>query len=729
MAIRLSNIKLTLGQVLALSLLGLAATLALLFALVLNESRATIIESSERIRDQASREITARITSFLSNAPDTASAFQQLIKLGLVQPSDSVEVESSLFSMLLAKSELGEITFTHGQQTGFDNDGVIQLAAEPRWQVSVARSTGEKNAEQFWSRQVRQENGAFVAYRRTLHPGSNNEAFGAHGQAGIPVADPTSHLTFTTPASRDLYGDLLWSDLHWSQLDANQSQGNRDVEVSVQQTVEDASDNFAGVIRVGLLAEQLDRAVQLKLTPGEANDPHRIFLADRDGRLITRGVGSDRPKVAGEDLRIAPDDLAPEISRALRQEELRSVSEEIPLISGHFSHDNQEFLTTFRILPGTQDWTVGIVVPRDFYLGKLVAMRNHLLAVSFGVMLLLIAAGVVILRSVKRAQEQITRESLKMNAFEFSPAPTNSAFRDVSQVLESLEKAKAAMRAMSKYAPVDLVRKLYREKSDPVLGGELMEISIMFSDIKGFTTFSEQLEPNRLADVLGLYLDALSRIIQRDTHGTIDKYIGDAIMALWNAPEPVPDHPRMACLAALRCREATYALSKTPEWQGLPVLETRFGLHCASALVGHFGARDRMNYTAIGDAINLSSRLEGLNKQYGTWIIASDSVAQCAREAFDFRLLDIVAVKGKTEPITIYELLGTKGSAEERRPAVNAYESAFSAYERRDFKRALALLQDHASDPPSARLMERCQAFLAAPPPRDWRGVYISTTK
>ena len=106
------------------------------------------------------------------------------------------------------------------------------------------------------------------------------------------------------------------------------------------------------------------------------------------------------------------------------------------------------------------------------------------------------------------------------------------------------------MRLLGKYAPVDLVRRLYREKSEPVLGGELMEISIMFSDIKGFTALSEQLDPNRLAEMLGLYLDTLSCIIQRDTQGTIDKYIGDAIMTIWNAPEPVPDHPQMACLAA-----------------------------------------------------------------------------------------------------------------------------------------------------------------------------------
>ena len=717
--------KPTLGQVLAMSLVGLAGTLGLLFTFVLNESRATIIESSERIRDQASREISERVTSFLKKAPDTVAVFQRQIKLGFVDPADPKTVESALFELLLAKTDVSEITVTYGEQTGFDADGEIQLAAVPRWQVSVVRSTNAQGDELLWSRYVHQEDSGFVADRRTFEPALAPQLVRRERSAN--VSDPTAHLTFTTPASRDFYGQLLWSDLHWSQLDADQAQ--QEIEVSVQQTIANASDKFAGVIRVGLLAHQLDRAVQLKLTPAQEPDPHRIFLADRDGRLITRGVGSDRAEVSGEDLRIAPTDLAPEIARALAEPKLRAVSENVPVVSGRSRYNGQEFLTTFRILPGTQDWTVGIVVPRAFYLGKLVAMRDHLLAVSLGVMLLLVAAGIAILRSVKRAQGQITSESLKMNAFEFSPAATDSAFRDVSQVLESLEKAKAAMRAMSKYAPVDLVRRLYREKSEPVLGGELMEISIMFSDIKGFTTFSEQLAPNQLADLLGLYLDALSRIIQRETRGTIDKYIGDGIMAIWNAPEPVPDHPRMACLAALRCRDASRALAQTPEWRGLPAFETRFGLHCANALVGHFGARDRMNYTAIGDAINLASRLEGLNKQYGTSIIASESIVERARDAFDFRLLDVVAVKGKSDAITIYEVLGNKGEAEDHREIVAAYEAAFAAYAARDFERALAVLQNNRSDAPSAVLIERCTAFLQSPPPPDWRGVYVSVSK
>ena len=144
--------KPTLGQLLAMSLAGLAATLGLLFAFVLNESRATIIESSERIRDQASREISERVTSFLRKAPDTVAVFQRQIKLGLVDPADPKAVESALFELLLAKTDVSEITVTCGEQTGFDANGAIQIAAAPRWQVSVVRSTTAQGDELLWSR-------------------------------------------------------------------------------------------------------------------------------------------------------------------------------------------------------------------------------------------------------------------------------------------------------------------------------------------------------------------------------------------------------------------------------------------------------------------------------------------------------------------------------------------------------------------------------------------------
>jgi adenylate cyclase len=200
-------------------------------------------------------------------------------------------------------------------------------------------------------------------------------------------------------------------------------------------------------------------------------------------------------------------------------------------------------------------------------------------------------------------------------------------------------------------------------------------------------------------------------------------------MTFWNAPERLTEHARMACLAALRCREAGHALSQSSDWQGLPPFETRFGLHQGKALVGHFGAHDRMNYTTMGDAVNLASRLEGLNKQYGTSIIASERIVENARAHFDFRLLDLVAVKGRTEAIKIYELLGEKGAGIAMRETVQAYEAAFHAYVARNFDEAIVILAQNDNDPPSAILLNRCHAFEETPPPGDWQGVHVSTSK
>jgi adenylate cyclase len=722
-------VKPTLGQIFGLSLLGLAIILAILFYVVFRQSQETIIESSNRIRDGATREISQRVTTFLSRAPETARQFQLEFNRGLLDARDHLALEAALFSLLLSNRDISELTFTYSEKTGFDADGALQLATTPRGQISVVRSSIGQDDERWWSRHIKQEAGGFVSERRELESSARFSTLPLHRESRTDIPDPTTHPTFTTPAQQNFFGQLLWSDLHWSQLDAELQPSQRRAEVSVQQTMTDADGEFVGVLRVGLLTQQLDRAVRLRLATNGQNDPHRIFICDTQGRLITPLSPSDRLQEFGDDLRVVPKNLPPEVAGALADPMLRVVGETRPSISGHFRLNGEEFLTTFRALPETQGWIVGIVVPRAYYLGRLAVIRNRLLLISLGIMAVLIAGGTLILRRVKGSLAQVTRESLKMDAFEFTPAPTSSSFRDVSEVLESLEKAKTAMRAMSKYVPIDLVRRLYRSKTEPALGGELTELSIMFADIKDFTTFSEQLEPNELARALGRYLDVMARIIQRETGGTIDKFIGDAIMTFWNAPEPVADHAHKACLAALRCREAGRALSKSVDWHNLPPFETRFGLHQDKALVGHFGAPDRMNYTAIGDGINLASRLEGLNKQYGTTILASDRIVEDVRGQFDFRLLDLVAVKGKTGAIKVYELLGEKNTVGHLGEKVTAYEAAFDAYVMRDFAQAIAILKQNNEDPPSAVLLSRCLQFQKVPPPADWRGVHVSISK
>jgi adenylate cyclase len=383
------------------------------------------------------------------------------------------------------------------------------------------------------------------------------------------------------------------------------------------------------------------------------------------------------------------------------------------------------WLATFHALAGSQDWFVGIVVPEAAYTRELHALRLRLLAGCGLIAVLVLLGGSVALLALRRGLERIQAGTAQMRRLQFAPAPTETPFRDVQDVLSSLEQAKTALRGMGKYAPLDLVRELYAENREPALGGELRELSILFSDLEGFTSFSERMTPDALAQALGLYFEAMTNAI-RSCGGTVDKFIGDAVMALWNAPRLQPDHAHKACSGILACRQATARLYRSQAWAGLPSLRTRYGLHCDVVMVGHFGAPDRFSYTAIGDGVNLASRLEGLCKQYDVDVVVSDPVVAAVGDAFLFRRLDRVAVKGRSQGMMVYELLG---AAATKPAAVRAYEAAFDAYLRRDFAGAAAQLRGNTDDGPSRVLLQRCRELLAHPPPPQWDGVHVAATK
>jgi adenylate cyclase len=215
----------------------------------------------------------------------------------------------------------------------------------------------------------------------------------------------------------------------------------------------------------------------------------------------------------------------------------------------------------------------------------------------------------------------------------------------------------------------------------------------------------------------------------RSTEGTVDKFIGDSVMAFWNAPTRRPDHARRAADAVLACLGATRELYASEAWEGLPPLFTRFGLHTARVMVGHFGAAERLSYTALGDGVNLASRLEGLCKHYGVAVLASEAIVAAVGDELAFRLVDKVAVKGKLEAVLVDELLGVRAECADALAEASQYERALEAYFAREFERALDLLRFRAGDPPSRVLGERCKAMLAHPPPPDWNGAFVATSK
>ena len=708
----------TLRQVFVLAGLGLLLGLGLLFYLGLSGSEKTILKSSDNYRRLASRFIASRVTAYLDQAPMAVTNFQEQVQYGVVNFKNNVSVQRGLLSLLLANENISEATLTYATSKGFAPDGQMRVDPTSAGQIAIVRSA---KPGEFIRRLTWYQDGKFVAVSDMLTPDSPPLPM-----PNSTVPDPTQHLTFQTTSSHRYYGQLIPTDLHWAQLDEGLPEAQRRIEVSVQKTVEDTHGNFAGVLRVGLLAANIDEAVQQHITGAGQPDQHLIFLCDQDGRLITGFPGHDRVTVVGDDLRIPSNGIPEPVIRALHDPVLPNVDEDHPA-STSFRLNGKIYLCTFQALPLTQGWIVGIVVPRDFYLGDILRTRNMVFATALAIMALIVAAGAAILRSVLRAQSQVRLETSRMNRFEFTASLHESPLRDIQEVLGGLEKAKAALRAMSKYVPITLVRQLYHDGEEPMLGACPTELSVLFTDIRDFTAIAEQMPPARLAEVLGRYLQVMATVIQGEK-GTIDKYIGDAVMVFWNAPEPVAHHEILACRTALRCGEALQKLYALPDWGDAPRFETRFGLHRCQASVGHFGSPDRFNYTAIGDGINLASRLEALNKHYGTTFIASEAIHAAAKDEFDFRLLDRVAVKGKMQGIAIYELLAARTPGYTRSPAIDRYEQAFAFYQQGNFSRALPLLEQQPNDPPSVLLLARCREYIARPP-ADWNGIHGFTSK
>jgi adenylate cyclase len=712
--------RLTLVQLFVLTTLAVAIAVGVTFYAFLESSRRSIVQRSDQLRDSEALRIGARVSAELGVAATALDDIEAALRFGALRLDDPIAVETRLFSELLSHPLLSDISLTHAALLGHDARGRAQLASRDRWQMSVFRGSADPTSE-IITRRISTDADRFVAdVRRRARGGA---LLGGSFQRDGDASDPTAHPTFETTVSSGVYGRAIWSDLSWSELDSALPRPARRVVVTVQKAVEDAPGRFAGVLRVGLSTQRIDDLPRLDTTSAQ-----RVFLCDSEGRLVARVDPSDRVELVGDDLRIHAAHVAPEVAAALASPSLRGLSPARPERSERLAVGGVSYLATFRALEGSQGWVVGIVVPEDHYTADLRALRQRFLTAILIVTAIVLVAGGFVLQQLRRSLGRVVSATGRMRRFDFSPSPVDAPLHEMAEVMEGIERAKTSMRALGKYVPIDLVRALYESNREPELGGELSEITLMFSDIEGFTSLSERMAPDALAKALGRYLEAMTAGV-RSTDGTVDKFIGDSVMAFWNAPTHCADHARRACRAVLACMRRTRDLYESPSWKGLPPLFTRFGLHRATVMVGHFGAPERLSYTALGDGVNLASRLEGLCKQYGVAALASEAIVEPVGDEFAFRFIDRVAVKGKAEAIRVYELLGARADCAEALARARTYEQALEAYFARDFSRALALLGSPGPDPASCVLAARCAAMLAQPPPQDWNGVYVATAK
>ncbi len=743
--------RLTLSGFFALAIAAVAVAVAISMTLLAARSRRVVLEESDKLQLAASQRIEQSVTAELDRAINAVRDLERGITTGVIPLADPLGMEAPLLTRLLADDHLEELTFTRAALESYRDDGEAVLLPEPRFQVSVRRSpdytlsthlvTAEPPATSFTAA-VRVHNFS------TVFPSSPLVAAGA-------TPDPTTDLTFSVAASQSLRSFPVWSDLHYSEADRAMLAEERRVVLTVQQSIfapvrppgapssSVVLDEGAllGVLRAGLLTRDLDAIAQLRPDP-QSQDPQRVAIIARAPsggfRLVTRPAPDDRITSIEGELRVAAAALPPELAALLAPTTAAALAERLDKaerrITAVLDVDGVPWRLSLAKLPGVvggiTGWAIAVLVVEEHYTRGVAATWRGIQWASAIALLVLVLIGGVALVLVRRDLAKIVAATARMHGFDFAPQSAASAFRDVGDAMAGLERAKTVVRAMGKYIPMDLVRRLYADNAEPTLGGEPCDVSILFTDIENFTALAERLPVDELAQHLGAYLEAMTRAIEA-TGGTIDKYIGDAVMAVWNAPSPVDDHPAAACAAALACEEATRALYASPAWTGLPPLTTRFGLHRARVLVGHFGAPTRLSYTALGDGVNLAARLEPLCKQYGVNALVSEDIAAAA-PGLRFRLLDRVAVKGRQQGIAIHELIGR---ASEPLPPARAahlatYERALALYFARDFAAAAAMLAaQRDDDPPSAFLLARCQAFAAAPPPDAWDGVYVARSK
>ena len=385
--------------------------------------------------------------------------------------------------------------------------------------------------------------------------------------------------------------------------------------------------------------------------------------------------------------------------------------------------------------PGKKpDWIIGVCVNRELAAASVISsLTITILVLTF----LVIVAGFFSLKNSRTMSKPLER--MAKDVFEIGKG--NIMFSSDSTILvkemidlkEGIEKMKSGLLSFRKYIPYKVVNQVLASRKTAEPFAEKKELTIFFSDLENFTTISESLEPDKLVKLIGDHLAMCTNIIQ-SLDGTVDKYIGDSVMAFWNAPEDCENHELKACEAALACQEQMVLFNERNKAEGLPHLKMRIGISTGTVFVGNIGSNDRLNYTAVGDTVNLASRLEGTNKIYKTCVLISDKTAARIREQILTRPVDKVAVKGKANAILIYEVLGKiENETPELRKIIDLTILGFEHYLAQRFQQAkdcyTQILGLNKEDHLASYYIDRCKGFLVFPPSSDWDGTYVSTSK
>ncbi len=384
--------------------------------------------------------------------------------------------------------------------------------------------------------------------------------------------------------------------------------------------------------------------------------------------------------------------------------------------------------------PGSDlGWHVAYLVPEEAIMGPV--RRSNRVALLLGLAATLVGVGVA-LAFAKRMSHRLRTLSAEIEdvgqLILSDREPKRSLIREVDVLETSVNVMKIGLRSFRKFVPAELVRSLLDQGVEARLEGKRSELTIFFSDIIGYSTICEQLEPEQLVSELGKYLEEMTIVIESNG-GTVNQYVGDAIMAIFGAPVPLEHQPLRACEAALDFVERNEEIAIEAEKEGRPPFRSRVGINTGDVIVGNLGSPNRLYFTANGDEVNLAARLESINGVYGTRIVVGESTQSMVGDGMVFRLLDYVAVKGKSKGAAIYELVGRAGDVDRANVEfIERYETGITAYLSRRWEEAIEIFSEclvRREDQACRLLVKRCRTFEKQPPPENWNGVFEMASK
>ena len=392
-----------------------------------------------------------------------------------------------------------------------------------------------------------------------------------------------------------------------------------------------------------------------------------------------------------------------------------------------YEYEGARYLANFREIDefSNYGWKIAVVVPESNFVGIL--EDRNLLIIFIGIIILIVGiiTATIFSKRISQSVNSIAEETERIKNFHLEGGKVGaSIIREVDVLSNSIYSMKKNLRAFQKYLPASLVRDLIKTGDEAEIGGTKKQLTIFFSDIEGFTTITETMRPEPLMRHLCVYFDNVTSIIT-EAGGTIDKFIGDSVMAFWGAPVSDEEHCLHACRAALQCKFRINALNVRWLEEGKPCFITRIGINTGDVIVGNIGSSERLNYTVLGDAVNQASRLEQINRDYHSTIAVSESVYKLVGDKFVFRMLDKVKLKGMSHVDTIYELLAE--TPDQLNFDIHQYrklfEQGFKAYEEQDWVTAIEYFKEClvicGGDSLALIFIQRCEGYLHSALPRD----------